>query len=80
MILAYEMSMFARELAREGIRRDHPDWSEAQIARGIIAAGLSSGTVAAWAAMSIQDVLQRKCSRRPGFVCSRDAGPIALHQ
>jgi len=32
MTLAYEMSMFARELAREGIRRDHPDWPDAQIA------------------------------------------------
>jgi hypothetical protein len=32
MTLAYEMSMFARELAEEGIRRDHPEWSEAQIA------------------------------------------------
>jgi hypothetical protein len=28
MALAYEMSMFARELAKAGIRRDHPDWSE----------------------------------------------------
>jgi Rv0078B-related antitoxin len=31
--LACEMSMFVRELMREGIRRDHPDWTEAQIAR-----------------------------------------------
>ena len=36
MLLAYEMSMFARELAREGIRRDHPDWTEAQIARELL--------------------------------------------
>jgi Rv0078B-related antitoxin len=36
MTLAYEMSMFARELAREGIRRDHPDWTEAQIARELL--------------------------------------------
>jgi hypothetical protein len=34
--LAYEMSMFARDLAREGIRRDHPDWTEAQIARELL--------------------------------------------
>jgi len=33
MTLAYEMSMFARELAKEGIRRRHPDWSEAQVDR-----------------------------------------------
>ena len=35
-VLAYEMSMFARELARAGIRRDHPDWTEAQVARELL--------------------------------------------
>ena len=34
--LAYEMSMFARDLAREGIRLDHPEWTEAQIARELL--------------------------------------------
>lgn len=33
MMLAYEMSMFVRELAKEGVRRRHPDWCEAQIDR-----------------------------------------------
>jgi len=33
---AYEMSMFARHLAREGIRRDHPEWTEAQLARELL--------------------------------------------
>jgi len=36
MTLAYEMSMFARDLAREGIRRDHLEWTEAQIARELL--------------------------------------------
>ncbi len=36
MELAYEMSMFARDLAREGIRRDHPEWTEAQIKRELL--------------------------------------------
>ena len=36
MLLAYEMSMFARELAREQIRMDHPDWNEAQIVRELL--------------------------------------------
>ena len=34
--LAYEMSMFARDLAREGIRRDHPEWTEGQLARELL--------------------------------------------
>lgn len=33
MMLAYEMSMFARELAKAGIRHRYPDWSEAQVDR-----------------------------------------------
>ncbi|MGH9512909.1 MAG: hypothetical protein ACRD2U_12330 [Terriglobales bacterium] len=32
LLLAYEMSMFARELGRARIRREHPDWPEARIA------------------------------------------------
>jgi hypothetical protein len=35
-LLALEMSLFARELAQEGIRREHPDWSEAQVARELL--------------------------------------------
>jgi hypothetical protein len=35
-LLALEMSLFARELAREGIRRDHPEWAESQIARELM--------------------------------------------
>ena len=35
-LLAFEMSEFARELARAGIRHDHPEWSEAQVARELL--------------------------------------------
>ena len=35
-LLAYEMSLFARELAREGIRRDHPEWTEAKVDRELL--------------------------------------------
>ncbi len=36
LLLAFEMSLFARELAKEGIRREHPDWPEPQIVRELI--------------------------------------------
>lgn len=36
MLLAFEMSEFARELARAGIRKDHPEWSEWQVARELL--------------------------------------------
>jgi hypothetical protein len=36
LLLSFEMSLFARELAREGIRRDHPEWTEAQVTRELL--------------------------------------------
>ena len=36
LLLAFEMSMFARELSREHIKREHPDWSEEQIDRELL--------------------------------------------
>ena len=36
MLLAFEMSLFARDLARERIRSLHPDWGEAQIQRELL--------------------------------------------
>jgi len=35
-LLAWDMSMFARGLARAGIRQEHPDWTEAQVARELL--------------------------------------------
>jgi hypothetical protein len=36
LLLALEMSLFARELAREQIRQEYPEWSEAQVARELL--------------------------------------------
>ena len=36
LLLAFEMSLFARELARERICREHPEWPETQIARELL--------------------------------------------
>lgn len=36
LLLAWDMSLFARELARAGIRDAHPEWSEAEIARELL--------------------------------------------
>ena len=36
LLLAYEMSMFGRELNRLRLLREHPDWSEARIARELL--------------------------------------------
>jgi len=34
--LAFETSQFARELSRERIRREHPDWLETQLDRELL--------------------------------------------
>ena len=48
MTLAYEMSLFARELAKEGIRRDHPEWTEGQIARELLRLAFLPAPLPAW--------------------------------
>jgi hypothetical protein len=48
MELAYEMSMFVREIMREGIRRDHPEWTEAQIARELLRLAFLPEPLPAW--------------------------------
>jgi hypothetical protein len=35
-LLALEMSLFARELARARIRRENPTWTDAEIARELL--------------------------------------------
>ncbi|MFY9660677.1 MAG: hypothetical protein WAJ97_08630 [Terriglobales bacterium] len=48
MLLALEMSEFARELARAGIRRDHPQWTEAQVARELLRLAFLPAPLPAW--------------------------------
>jgi hypothetical protein len=36
MLQALEMSSFAREMGKAGIRRDHPDWTEKQVSRELL--------------------------------------------
>ena len=36
LLLGFEMSEFARELQRAGIRQRHPDWSDAQVDRELL--------------------------------------------
>ena len=36
LLIALEMSLFARELAKERIRREYPEWSDTQVARELI--------------------------------------------
>ena len=36
LLVAYEMSLFARELSRELMRHEHPEWPETPIARELL--------------------------------------------
>jgi hypothetical protein len=48
LLLAFEMSLFARELAREGIRREHPGWPEARVARELLRLAFFPAPLPSW--------------------------------
>jgi len=35
-LLAFEMSLFARDLAKAGVEREHPDWDDARVTRELL--------------------------------------------
>jgi hypothetical protein len=47
-LLAFEMSLFARKLAREGIRREHPEWPEARVARELVRLAFFPAPLPSW--------------------------------
>ena len=36
LLIAFEMSMFVRKLATEGIRREHAEWTEQRVTRELL--------------------------------------------
>jgi hypothetical protein len=48
LLLAFEMSWFARELAKEGIRREHPEWPEARVARELLRLAFFPAPLPSW--------------------------------
>ena len=36
LLLAWDMSLLARDLAGAGIRNSHPEWTDAQVARELL--------------------------------------------
>lgn len=48
MLLAFDMSLFARELAKEGIRREHPDWPEALVERELLRIAFFPAPLPSW--------------------------------
>jgi hypothetical protein len=47
-LLAFEMSLFARELARAGIRREHLEWPEARVARELLTLAFFPALLPSW--------------------------------
>ena len=47
-LLAFEMSEFARELAKEGIRREHPEWPEARVTRELLRLAFFPAPLPSW--------------------------------
>jgi hypothetical protein len=36
LLLAFDMSMFARDLAKQRIRSEHPEWEESDVSRELL--------------------------------------------
>jgi hypothetical protein len=47
LLTAFEMSLFARELSKQRIRREHPEWSETQVARELVSLAFLPGPMPA---------------------------------
>ncbi len=47
LLIALEMSIFAGELQRAGIRQEHPEWSDAEVARELLRLAFQPGPVPA---------------------------------
>jgi hypothetical protein len=62
LLLAFEMSLFARELAREGIRRQHPEWPEARVAPELLRLAFFSIAPSLLNPLSVSEVLRRVTS------------------
>jgi len=48
LLLAFEMSLFTRELAKEGIRREHSDWPETRVARELLRLAFFPALLPSW--------------------------------
>ena len=48
LLMAFEMSMFARELASVRIRQERPGWTEKQVARELIRLAFLPVPLPAW--------------------------------
>jgi hypothetical protein len=53
LLIAFEMSQFARELVKARIRQEHPDWPEAQITRELLRLAFLPEPLPSTPAMSI---------------------------
>jgi len=47
-LIAWNMSMFARELTKAGIWEQHPDWSERQVIREVLRRAFFPKPLPAW--------------------------------
>jgi hypothetical protein len=48
LLLAFEMSLFTRDLAQEGIRQQHPEWPESRIAREMLRLAFLPDPLPSW--------------------------------
>ncbi|HEY2389886.1 MAG TPA: hypothetical protein VGK22_01825 [Candidatus Angelobacter sp.] len=63
-LLSYEMSMFDREIRKQKIRREHPEWSELEVMHQIIRQAFRSEPVPEWLERKMQERLDEQHARQ----------------
>ena len=64
LLLAFEMSLFARELARAGIRQEHPEWSDTEVARELLRLAFLPAPLPTWLDKRLANFAQPICPGR----------------
>lgn len=63
-LMACEISDFDREIRKQKIRRDHPDWSELEVKHEIMRQAFSPKPVPEWAERMMKERVEEQRARR----------------
>jgi hypothetical protein len=64
MSLWFEVSMFDRDIRKQKIRREHPDWSELEVMHQIMRQAFRSEPVPEWLEKQMQQRLDEQRARK----------------
>jgi hypothetical protein len=63
-VLSMEISMFDREIRKQKLRREHPEWSEVEVMNEIIRQSFKSEPVPPWLETRLQERVREHRARQ----------------